>query len=173
MCIRDSTKIAQQSTELEDLRARLYERDSATTTTHTGTASGLTQIETNQSRPSTTTEKPRVYVRSDTDSLTGTSSYEASAQRPQFTADGHRIRRLDGSDDLTLLQGVNQTIAGAFSRHGIADFEQVSLWTDREVKHYAERVGVSPQRAKQYNWPQAARKILAGSYRKDGHEIGN
>ena len=87
--------------------------------------------------------------------------------------DGHRIRRPDGSDDLTLLPGINYDIAGAFSKNGVAEFEQIALWTQREVAHYAERVGVPVQSAEQYDWPRTARQILAGTYRKDGQEIGN
>jgi len=177
------TKIAQQSTELEDLRARLYERDNNVSTSvgltgnaggnvyhHTTDNSGLQQVETRQSAAT----KPRVFVRpdSDTEALTGATGYQ-SAQRAQFTLDGHRIRRPDGSDDLSLLPGVTQTIAGAFSRHGVTAFEQIVNWNDREVAHYAERVGVSVQRAQQYNWPKASASILNGTYRKDGQEIGN
>ncbi len=175
------TKIAQQSSEIEDLKARLYERDDSKRTstpspTSTRASSTLQQVETNSERaPVATGAKPRVFVRADTDTeaLTGATNYAAAVQRPQFTKDGHQVRRADGSDELTLLPGVTQTIAGAFSRNGVTDFEQIALWTDREVAHYAERVGVSVQRAAQYNWPRAARNILNGTYSKNGQEIGN
>ena len=179
------TKIAQQSTELEDLRARLHERDNSirpstqvTTnasytsgTTHSTTAtSGLQQVETRQSADT----KPRVFVRSDadTEALTGATGYHSS-QRAQYTSDGHRIHRPDGSDDLTLLPGVTQTIAGALNRNGITTFDQISNWGEREVTHYAERIGVSVQRARKYQWSKASTSILNGTYRKDGQEIGN
>ena len=172
------TKIAHQSTELEDLRARLHERDnttpattySTTASTTTAATSSLQQVET---RPSTAS-KPRVFVRSDSDTeaLTGASGYQSS-QRSPYTLDGHRVRRADGSDDLTLLPGVTQTIAGALNRNGVTAFDQIANWGDREVTHYAERIGVSVQRAKQYQWPRASTSILNGTYRKDGQEIGN
>ena len=161
------TKIAQQSTELEELRARLYERDNSVAT---AAHSGLQQVETRQTG-ATASNKPRVFVRSDAEQLAGTSGLQST--RPQFTLDGHRVRRPDGSDDLSLLPGTTQSIVSAFGRNGINDFEQIALWTEREVTHYAERVGISAQQALQYNWPQAAKSILAGSYRKDGQEIGN
>ena len=162
------TKIAQQSTELEELRARLYERDSKITA-----AGKLQQVETRHTTTGTTaSSKPRVFVRSDAEELAGTSNFQA-AQRPQFTLDGHRVRRPDGSDDLSLLPGITPNLVGTLGRNGVSDFEQIALWTDREVTHYAERIGLSTQLALQYNWPQAAKNILNGSYRKDGQEIGN
>ena len=170
-------KIARQSTELEELRARLFERQNRKQSSHStasqtiGTVqSGLHQVETNRSSGSGI--KPRVFVRADTEALTGATGV-GSKSRPQFTLDGHRIRRPDGSDDLTLLPGINYDIAGAFSKNGVAEFEQIALWTQREVAHYAERVGVPVQSAEQYDWPRTARQILAGTYRKDGQEIGN
>jgi len=178
------TKIARQSTELEDLRARLHERDYSRSTTHTpatntdqsGSAaratagSNLQQVETRQS----TAAKPRVFVRSDTDTetLTGATGYHSS-QRAQYTQDGHRVHRPDGSDDLTLLPGVTQTIASAFNRNGVTTFDQIANWGEREVAHYAERIGVSVQRANNYQWPKASTSILNGTFRKDGQEIGN
>ncbi len=160
------TKIAEQSTEIEGLRARIFEHDNQTRTTTSAQSAEAT-------RTTATVDKPRVYVRADgdTEALTGATGYQPSVKRPEFTLDGHKVRRPDGSDDLTLLQGVTQTIAGAFSRHGVTDFEQIGLWSDREVAHYAERVGVSVQRAQQYNWPNAARSIIKGSYRKDGQGV--
>ena len=159
------------------MRARLFERQSSKRTTHStasqtiGTVqSGLRQVETNRS--SSSGIKPRVFVRTDTEALTGATG-TGSKPRPQFTVDGHRIRRPDGSDDLTLLPGINNDIAGAFSKNGVMEFEQIALWTQREVAHYAERVGVNIKSAEQYNWPRAASQILAGSYRKSGQEIGN
>ena len=115
-----------------------------------------------------------MFVRSDSDTeaLTGASGYQSS-QRSPYTLDGHRVRRADGSDDLTLLPGVTQTIAGALNRNGVTAFDQIANWGDREVTHYAERIGVSVQRAKQYQWPRASTSILNGTYRKDGQEIGN
>ena len=113
-----------------------------------------------------------MFVRSDAEELAGTSNFQA-AQRPQFTLDGHRVRRPDGSDDLSLLPGITPNLVGTLGRNGVSDFEQIALWTDREVTHYAERIGLSTQLALQYNWPQAAKNILNGSYRKDGQEIGN
>jgi len=180
------TKIAQQSTELEDLRARLHELDNSartlttadtghtTSVTHSATqttaTSGLQQVETRQ----TAASKPRVFVRPDSDAeaLTGATGYHSS-QRAQYTLDGHRVRRSDGVDDLTLLPGVTQTIASAFNRNGVTAFDQIANWGDREITHYAERIGVSVQRAKQYQWPRASTSILNGTYRKDGQEIGN
>lgn len=165
------TKIAQQSTELEDLRARLFERENRTTgSSKAQVQSGLRQVETRQ----TSSSKPRVFVRSETDTetLTGATGYQSSA-RPQFTADGHRTQGPDGTDNLSLLPGITSTIAGALSRHGITAFEQVANWGDREVAHYAERVGVPVQRANQFNWPKAASSILNGTFRTDSQEIGN
>ena len=111
-------------------------------------------------------------MRPDTEALTGATGYHQS-QNPRFTLDGHRLTLPDGKADLSLLPGVNKTIASALSRHGVTDFEQIALWSQREVAHYAERAGVNVQRAEQYNWPGAARSILNGNYRKDGQGIGN
>lgn len=159
------TKIAQQSTELEGLRARLFERDNGQSTSPAATKqAGLQQIETRN----TSATKPRVFVRSDgdTETLTGAMDYQ-TASRPKFTSDGHRIRRADGSDDLSLLPGITDSVAGALSRLGIDAFEQIANWGDREVAHYAERVGIPVQRARQYNWPNAATKVLNGTYNTD------
>jgi len=123
------TKIAEQSTELEDLRAR------------------------------------------DTEALTGATGYQTQQQRPRQTADGYRIQNPDGTDDLSLLPGVNYKIAGALSKYGITTFEQVASWGDREIAHYAERVGLPVQSARQYNWSMAAKSILNGTYIKAGQEI--
>jgi len=179
------TKIAQQSTELEDLRARLFERDSSISSTSKAQAkiqAGLQQVETLQSGDRTTgqtsskssVDKPRVFVRSDadTEALTGATGYQ-SAQRPQLTVDGHRIHRADGGAELTLLPGITPTIASALNKYGINAFEQIAHWGDREIAHYAEKVGVPVKRARQYNWPRAANSILSGTYRKDSQKIDN
>jgi len=151
------TKIAAQSTEIENLRARLFEQD------HSGKP---TQVD--------ASTKPRVFVRPDTETLAGVSvgatggpAGNMSTNRPATTLDGKRIARADGSDDLSILPGVTQTIAGAFARNNVSEFEQIAQWSEREVAHYAERCGVSVQRAKKYNWPKAAKQILSGNYRSD------
>jgi len=152
------TKIAAQSTEIEDLRARLFEQD------HTGRPASDRQMDTNA--------KPRVFVRPDTEALAGVSvggtggGYQ-SGNKPTTTLDGKRVKRADGNDDLSILPGVTHTIAGAFARNNVVEFEQIAQWSEREVAHYAERCGVSVQRAKKYNWPKAARQILSGNYRTD------
>gem|GEM_PF-4693944 len=165
------TKIAEQSTELEDLRARLFQRDNTTGTRgrETQIQAGLKQPETHQ----TTSSKPRVFVRpdADTEALTGATGYQTQQQRPRQTADGYRIQNPDGTDDLSLLPGVNYKIAGALSKYGITTFEQVASWGDREIAHYAERVGLPVQSARQYNWSMAAKSILNGTYIKAGQEI--
>ncbi len=125
--------------------------------------------------------KPRVFVRQDStaDLVAGTSTAapEAPAStksgslktgRALYTRDGYKLKLPDGSDDLTLLPGIEPTAAQALKRNGVADFEQITLWTRREVVHYADRCGIPAGKAESYDWPNVARLIIQGSYRKTG-----
>ena len=55
------------------------------------------------------------------------------------------------------------------SKNDVREFEQVALWTQREVAHYADRLGISAAKAEALQWPNAAREILAGRYRVDAY----
>ncbi len=92
-----------------------------------------------------------------------------SPQRALYTGDGYRLKRPDGIDDLALLPGFNNDLADALRKNDVREFEQVALWTQREVKHFADRLGISGAKAESLQWPHAAKEILAGRYRVDTH----
>ena len=115
--------------------------------------------------------KPRVFLRPDnkpasTESLTGVAGNYQSNSKATYTRDGYRIKRLDGHDDLTLLPGIGSKAEQELNKHGVTEFEQIALWGNREVMHFAERSGITVAKAEGYNWPKLAREILQGSYRR-------
>ncbi len=115
--------------------------------------------------------KPRVFLRPDnkqtsTESLTGVAGNYQARSKATYTKDGYRIKRSDGHDDLTLLPGIGSRAEQELNKHGVTEFEQIALWGNREVLHFAERSGITTARAESYNWPKLASEILQGTYRK-------
>ncbi len=94
--------------------------------------------------------KPRVFAR----------------QSDTFLSDsiGLSGNTTSNGDDLTLLPGVDQGIATLLNQAGITEFQQIALWSKREISHYAEKVGLNPAQADNHEWPTVARQILDGSY---------
>jgi predicted flap endonuclease-1-like 5' DNA nuclease len=89
------------------------------------------------------------------------------AQRALYTRDGYRLKRPDGSDDLALLPGFTDDIADKLRSNSVNEFEQVALWTQREISHFADRLGINATTAGAL--PNAAKEILAGKFRVDSH----
>ncbi len=208
-------KIAAQSTEIEELRARLYQGEATETPSD---AAGKNEVQalraqlaekstaydtlnkqlqqvnskfqasqpkqaaaTAASTPSpakdqvvangNSSTKPRVFVRPDqsqatTDALAGVSSMNTQ-KRVAYTRDGYRIKHTDGRDNLGLLPGISKRTELELNKHGVSDFEQITLWGKREVLHFAERSGIAPSQAESYDWPKLAGEILRGTYRRD------
>ena len=92
-----------------------------------------------------------------------------ATRRALYTGDGYRLKRPDGLDDLALLPGFSNDLADSLRKNDVREFEQVALWTQREVAHYADRLGISAAKAEALQWPNAAREILAGRYRVDAY----
>jgi chromosome segregation ATPase len=114
--------------------------------------------------------KPRVFVRADnpasTESLTGVSAAAGVQRKVAYTRDGYRIKHADGRDNLALLPGISGRAELELNKHGVTEFEQIVLWGNREVLHFAERSGIASSEAEGYNWPKLAREILQGTYRR-------
>ncbi len=115
--------------------------------------------------------KPRVFLRPDskqagTESLTGVQGSLETTGKALYTRDGYRIKHMDGRDNLTLLPGIDTKAEQELNKHGVSDFEQIALWGNREVLHFAERSGITSSKAEGYNWPKLAKQILQGTYRR-------
>ena len=94
---------------------------------------------------------------------------KTATRRALYTGDGYRLKRPDGLDDLALLPGCSNDLADSLRKNDVREFEQVALWTQREVAHFADRLDMGAAKAKASQWPQAAKEILAGRYRVDAH----
>ncbi|OED39467.1 hypothetical protein AB833_15290 [Chromatiales bacterium (ex Bugula neritina AB1)] len=164
--------ITARNRELQQTRLELASvaattgRDTATTNTDASDAGAAASAHTEVSTRAAKT-KPRVFVRpgATASELAGTELIKPS--RAQYTRDGYKLTSADGTDDLTLLPGIDKNSAYALSQNGIAEFEQIALWERREVAHFAERANVPAALAESYDWPGCARQILNGSYRRD------
>jgi chromosome segregation ATPase len=160
----ESTKAQVQSAKSQ-VAAR-QQAPSATTQANTG------QTNTAQAKTGTVaSSKPRVFLRPDnkpasTESLTGVAGNYQARGKATYTRDGYRIKRMDGHDDLTLLPGIGRKAEQELNKHGVTEFEQIALWGNREVMHFAERSGITVAKAESYNWPKLAREILQGTYRR-------
>ncbi len=93
--------------------------------------------------------KPRVFAR----------------QSDNFLRDsiGYGLHSAGEGDDLTLLPGVDQRVEALLNQAGITEFQQIALWSKREISHYAEKVGLNPDNEDNHEWPTVARQILDGS----------
>jgi chromosome segregation ATPase/predicted flap endonuclease-1-like 5' DNA nuclease len=98
---------------------------------------------------------------------TATDSQTTTRRRALYTGDGYRLKRTDGTDDLALLPGFTNELADTLRKNKVTEFEQVALWTQREVAHFADRLGVGTAKAESLQWPNAAKEILAGRFRVD------
>jgi len=92
-------------------------------------------------------------------------------RRALYTRDGYRLKRTDGLDDLALLPGLNLDLADTLRKNDVKEFEQVALWTQREVAHFADRLDIGTTQADALQWPEAAQEILAGRFRVDASRV--
>lgn len=176
---KQNSSLQDSQTQVDQLRRQIDQRERELSNARqqqstTAPATPTTQKATANSKSSTTPRaaatKPRVFVRQEdkgvnaTESLTGVTSLNTTG-RAAYTRDGYRLQRTDGSDNLTLLPGIDAKAERELNNNGVTDFEQISLWGRREIAHFSDRVGVAAAEADSYDWPKLAREIIAGSYR--------
>lgn len=65
------------------------------------------------------------------------------------------------ADDLTLIGGIGDKIAGTLNRHGIHHFWQIAAMTDKDIAD-VERDLEFPGRIKREEWREQARELMAG-----------
>lgn len=103
-------------------------------------------------RPAQSQTKPRVFVQQSATSLPDSIGYE--------TPTAHNASLSAGRDNLTILPGIDRDIENRLNRAGVSEFQQIALWSKREIVHYAERVGLTPTDENTHKWPAAARQVL-------------
>lgn len=134
-----------------------------TTSTTTAAAASAAAAATSSSATATTAENLAGTQMPGNQSTTDSKP----AQRALYTRDGYRLKRTDGSDDLALLPGFTNDLADKLRSNSVNEFEQVALWTQREISHFADRLGINATTAGAL--PNAAKEILAGKFRVDSH----
>lgn len=172
---KQNSSLSETSNDLTQLKRQLEQRDKELNSTRQQ-QSGEAAIQSTNQQPAdnrTAAAKPRVFVRQNSDSgvtesLTGVAAN--STGRAAYTRDGYKLKHSNGNDNLALLPGISARAEKELNTNGVAEFEQIALWSSREISHFAERAGVSAAEAERYNWPALARQILDGTYRKSEFE---
>ena len=176
---KQNSTLSETGDEITRLKRQLEQRDrelnSARQQQSAPTKNQSTRQAANQdsSQSKTTATKPRVFVRQDngskaTEALTGVAANPTV--RATYTRDGYKLKHTNGNDNLALLPGISARAEKELNANGVAEFEQIALWSGREISHFAERAGVSAAEAERYNWPALARQILDGTFRKSEFE---
>ena len=175
---KQNNSLSETTNELTRLKAQLQQRDQKTTSTQPQSEAAANQKHAKTASEETTDNrtaaaKPRVFVRQNSDSkvtesLTGVAANTSG--RAAYTRDGYKLKHTNGSDNLALLPGISARAEKELNANGVAEFEQIALWSSREISHFAERAGVSAAEAERYNWPALARQILDGTFRKSEFE---
>ena len=191
----------QLQVEIEQMRSALAERDNELETARSGASqSTANQISTrkprvfvrhdeqSESASSVSTDNAKAgftnpaTASASAENLAGTqmpaqmpaqrpASAETNTRRALYTRDGYRLKRTDGLDDLALLPGLSLDQADTLRKNKVSEFEQVALWSQREVAHFADHLGLTAAQAEGMQWPNAAKEILAGRYRVDASRV--
>lgn len=67
-----------------------------------------------------------------------------------------------GGDDLTRIRGIGPKYARLLGELGVTTFAQIAAWTDEELEHVAERLGIPVARIKKAGWVETAAKLASG-----------
>lgn len=62
-------------------------------------------------------------------------------------------------DDLTQIKGIGPKTAAQLQAMGITTFAQIASWSDEDVEHAAEQLGIPVARIKKGKWPETAARL--------------
>lgn len=91
---------------------------------------------------------------------------DAGGASPASAAPGATTATMERADDLTLLNGVDDTLEGRLREIGVATFEEIATWSDAEIDRIDDQLDVHG-RIRRDDWQGQARRLHNEKYPDD------